>query len=112
MFMTISNAAKAEKFQQDIKVGLERLRGAIRMKVHPRDQTHFLDVVDRIQDAILNKAGEVETIQGQIARTKDSTRRLLRTKPVDMVQLLNELDGIEQEVVQFFQTLAGHQQQG
>lgn len=107
--MNESNAAKADKHQQDIKVGLERLRGAIRMRVHPREQTHFLDVVDRIQEVVLKRAGEVESIQGQIARTKDTTRRVMRSKPVDMVQLLNELDGIEQEVVQFFQALAGKQ---
>jgi hypothetical protein len=105
-----SREAQAAKHQQDIKSGLERLRSAIRTRVHPRDQTHFLDVVDRIQEHVLSRAsGEVEALQGQIARTKDTTRRLLRTKPVDMVQLLNELDGIEQEVVQFFQVLAQKQ---
>lgn len=98
----MANLAKAEQHRQDIKCALERLRGAIRMKVHPRDQGHFMDVVDRIQEFVLKEAGELELIQGQINRTRDSTRRTLRQRPVDMVQLLNELDGIEREVVDFF----------
>ena len=98
----MSNALKEEQFRQDIKAALERLRFAIRSRVPPREQTQFLDVVDRIQEFVLNRVGELEQVQSTIARTKDSTRRSLRSRPVDMVQLLNELDGIEQEVVQFF----------
>ena len=104
----MANAIKEEQFRQDIMAALERLRNAIRMRVPARDQSQFLDVVDRIQEFVLNRAGELETIQGSIARTKDSTRRSLRSKPVDMVQMLNELDGIEQDVVSFFsQVLQG-----
>jgi hypothetical protein len=102
----MSNVIKSEQYKQDIKCALERLRGAIRIKVHPREQAHFLDVVDRIQEFVLKEAGELEQIQGQIARTKDSTRRMLRQKPVDMVQLLNELDGIERDVVEFFSSVS------
>ena len=98
----MANSIKEEQFRQDIKAALERLRNAIRTRVTPRDQSQFLDVVDRIQEFVLNRVGELETIQGSIARTKDTTRRSLRSKPVDMVQMLNELEGIEQEVVAFF----------
>jgi hypothetical protein len=104
----MANAIKEEQFRQDIKAALERLRNAIRTRVTPRDQSQFLDVVDRIQEFVLNRVGELEQIQGSIARTKDTTRRSLRSKPVDMVQMLNELEGIEQEVVTFFsQVLQG-----
>ena len=104
----MANAIKEEQFRQDIKAALERLRSAIRGRVAPRDQWQFLDVVDRIQEFVLNRVGELEAIQGTIARTKDTTRRSLRSRPVDMVQMLNELEGIEQEVVQFFtQVLQG-----
>lgn len=104
--MSIGNVAKAQQHKQDIKSALERLRSGIRMKVHPREQAHFLGVVDQIQEFVMKEAGEVEQIQGQINRTKDTTRRLMRQRPVDMVQLLNELDGLEQDVVQFFTLLA------
>src|SRR5262245_48806825 len=104
--MSESNLAKAERHNQDIKSALERLRSAIRTRVHPRDQAHFLDVVDRIQEFVMKEAGEMDQIQGQIMRTKDTTRRLMRTRPVDMVQLLNELDGIEQDVIEFFTLLS------
>jgi hypothetical protein len=87
----MSNALKAERYRQDLQAALERLRNAIRTRVPPRDQAHFLDVADRIQ--------------ASLRRSKDTTRRLLRTRPVDMVQLLNEIDGLEQEVVQFFTAL-------
>ena len=104
----MANALKEEQFRQDIKSALERLRNAIRTRVAPRDQSQFLDVVDRIQEFVMNRVGELEQVQGSIARTKDTTRRSLRARPVDMVQLLNELEGIEQEVVAFFnQVLEG-----
>jgi hypothetical protein len=104
--MSLDHLAKTAQHKQDIKCALERLRGAVRMKVHPRDQAHFLDVVDRIQEFVLKEAGELEQIQGQINRTRDSTRRTLRQRPVDMVQLLNELDGIERDVVDFFASVS------
>ena len=98
--------ARTIQHKQDIKGALERLRSGIRTRVHPREQAHFLDVVDRIQEFVMKEAGEIDQIQGQITRTKDTTRRLMRARPVDMVQLLNELDGLEQDVVQFFTLLA------
>ena len=98
--------AKTQQHKQDIKSALERLRSGIRTRVHPREQAHFLDVVDRIQEFVMKEAGEIDQIQGQITRTKDTTRRLMRTRPVDMVQLLNELDGLETDVVEFFTLLA------
>lgn len=105
----MANAIKEEQFRQDIKAALERLRNAIRTRVPVRDQTQFLDVVDRIQEFVLNRAGELEQVQSSLQRTKETTRRTLRQKPVDMVQMLNELDGIETEVVSFFsQVLQGN----
>jgi hypothetical protein len=101
--------ARTQQHKQDIKSALERLRSGIRTRVNPREQAHFLDVVDRIQEFVMKEAGEIDQIQGQITRTKDTTRRLMRTRPVDMVQLLNELDGLEQDVVQFFTLLASGQ---
>ena len=98
--------ARSIQHKQDIKSALERLRSGIRTRVHPREQAHFLDVVDRIQEFVMKEAREIDQIQGQITRTKDTTRRLMRSKPVDMVQLLNELDGIEQDVVEFFTLLS------
>ena len=98
--------ARSVQHKQDIKSALERLRSGIRTRVHPREQAHFLDVVDRIQEFVMKEAGEIDQIQGQITRTKDTTRRLMRTRPVDMVQLLNELDGLETDVVEFFTLLA------
>ena len=96
------NLIKAQQQKQDITSALERLRSAIRVKVHPREQAHFLDIVDRIQEFVVKEVGELDQIQGQITRTKDTTRRLMRSKPVDMVQLLNELDGVEKDVIEFF----------
>src|SRR2546427_7234680 len=101
----MANAIREEQFRQDMKAALERLRNGIRTRVHPRDQTQFLDVVDRIQEFVMNRVGELEQVQSSIQRTKDTTRRTMRTRPVDMVQLLNELDGIESEVVSFFTQL-------
>jgi hypothetical protein len=98
------NQAKAESFRRDILASLERLRGAIRMRVHPRDQAQFLDVVDRIQTQITSESSP-ENLTSTIQLSRDTTRRVMRQKPADMVQLLNELDGIEEEVMALFQLL-------
>jgi len=94
--------AQEERFRQDLKAALERLRASIQSRVQPRDHSHFLAVVDRIQEFVTGKGGQLDQVQGDIQRGKDTTRRHLRSRPSDMVQMLNELDGIEQDVVQFF----------
>ena len=99
------SSAKAEAFKHEIRTSLERLRGAIRARVPPREQGSFLDVVDRIQDQVLGGGNSYEQAQSTIQLSRDTTRRMLRTKPTIMVELLNELDGIEKEVTELFQLL-------
>jgi hypothetical protein len=91
------NPAAVEKAKADIKQILERVRGAIRMRVHPRDQTQLLDAVDRIQETCIN-ALDPTAVTTNLQRGRDDTRKVLRTKPVDMVQILNEMDGLETEI--------------
>lgn len=86
-----------ERSKAEIKQILERVRGAIRMRVHPREQSQLLDAVDRIQESCLN-ALDPSSIGTNLIRGKDATRKALRSKPVDMVQILNEMDGLEQEI--------------
>jgi hypothetical protein len=93
-----------ERSKAEIKQILERVRGAIRMRVHPRDQSQLLDAADRIQEACLN-ALDPSAIGTNIQRGKDSARKVLRSRPVDMVQILNELDGLEQEITKLLQIL-------
>jgi hypothetical protein len=91
------NQAGIERQKTEIKSILERVRGAIRTKVHPRDQAQMLDSVDRIQDVVLG-ALDPTSIGTNLLRGKDTARKILRSKPVDMVQILNELDGLETEI--------------
>ncbi len=93
-----------ERSKSEIKQILERVRGAIRMRVHPRDQAQMLDAVDRIQDSCLN-ALDPSSIGTNLQRGKDSARKVLRSKPVDMVQILNEIDGLEQEIGKLMQIM-------
>jgi hypothetical protein len=92
------NTAEIEKAKWDLKQYLERVRGAIRMKAHPRDQTFLLDAVDRIQEDILGPAPDPNKIQGNFMRGKDQTRKSMNKRPADMVQILNEFDGLSDEV--------------
>src|SRR5215510_6704706 len=87
-----------ERAKTDVKQLLERCRGAIRTRVHPRDQAQLLDAIDRIQDTCITNL-DAQALSTNIMRGKDSARKVLRAKPVDMVQILNEIDGIEEEVV-------------
>jgi len=100
------NSAAIEKAKWDIKQCLERVRGAIRMKVHPKDQGHLLDAVDRIQDEVLGAATpDAAKLQGNIIRGKDQARKSLNKRPADMVQILNEIDGISDELNKLFQAM-------
>jgi hypothetical protein len=100
------NAAAIEKAKWDIKQCLERVRGAIRMKVHPKDQGHLLDAVDRIQEEVLGAATpDAGKLQGNIIRGKDQARKSLNKRPADMVQILNEIDGLSDEVNKLLQAM-------
>lgn len=100
------NAAAIEKAKWDLKQYLERVRGAIRMKVHPRDQTVLLDAVDRIQEEVLGPASpDPNKLQGNFMRGKDQTRKSMNKRPADMVQILNEFDGLLDEVNKLLQVI-------
>ena len=95
-----------EKAKWDIKQCLERVRGAIRMKVHPKDQGFLLDAVDRIQEEVLGAAKpDAGKLQGNLIRSKDQARKSLNKRPADMVQILNEIDGLSDEVTKLFQAM-------
>lgn len=91
------NEAAIDRSKSEIKQILERVRGGIRMRVHPRDQAQLLDAVDRIQETVLGTL-DPAAAGTNLLRGKDATRKVLRSRPVDMVQILNELDGLEQEM--------------
>jgi len=97
-----SDPAAIERAKNEIKQLLERVRGAIRTRVHPRDQARLLDDVDRIQDTCLT-ALDPTALTTNIQRGKDSARKVLRAKPVDMVQILNEMDGLDTEIQKLLQ---------
>ncbi len=104
--MSDLNSAKAEQYRYEIRSSLEKLRGAIMARVPPREQGQFLDVVDRIQEQVLGSGGGgYDQVQTSLQLSRDTTRRVMRSKPVVMVELLNELDGIEEEVTALFQLL-------
>lgn len=99
-------SAAVEKAKWDIKQCLERVRGAIRMKVHPKDQGHLLDAVDRIQDEVLGAATpDAGKLQGSFIRGKDQARKSLNKRPADMVQIISEIDGLSDEVAKLLQAI-------
>jgi hypothetical protein len=101
-----NNQANIDKAKWDIKQCIERVRGAIRMKVHPKDQGFLLDAVDRIQEEVLNAAKpDPGKLQGSFIRGKDQARKSLRQRPADMVQILNEIDGLSDEITKLLQEL-------
>lgn len=95
-----------ERRKQEIRAALERLRSVIRTSLEPRDQSKFLNVVDRVQEQILSGNIDLESLSGTFQQTRGQTRRQLRSQPVNMVQLLNAIDGVEQEVIDFFREIS------
>ena len=94
--------AAIEKAKKEIMQLLERCRGAIRTRVHPRDQARLLDDIDRIQETCI-VALDPGALSTNIQRGKDSARKVLRARPVDMVQILNEMEGLDQEIQKLLQ---------
>lgn len=94
-----------EKAKQDILTACERMRAAIRTTVDARDQVKFLTAVDQIASQVAKGEIDMDSLSGHLQQTKGSTRRHLRAQPVTMVQVLNALDGIEQEIIDFFNSL-------
>ena len=101
-----SKASLDEKAKQDILAACERLRAAIRTAVEPKDQSRFMTAVDQIASMVAKGELDMDAITGHIQQSKGHTRRHLRGEPVTMVQLLGALDGIEQEIVDFFNSIA------
>ena len=89
----MSNAGEIERFKNDLKQTLERLRGVVRTKIPARDQSELLDVVERVQESIA--IWDVAGVGSYLLRGKDTTRRVLRGKAVDMVLILNEMETVE-----------------
>ena len=58
----------------------------------------MLDAVDRIQETSSARARPRAPSARTFMRGKDDARKVLRSKPVDMVQILNEIDGLETEI--------------
>jgi len=89
----MSSAGEIERVKNDLKQTLERLRGVVRTKIPARDQTELLDVVERVQESIA--IWDVSGVGSYLLRGKDTTRRVLRGKAVDMVLILNEMETVE-----------------
>jgi hypothetical protein len=100
------NAGEIERARNDIKQTLERLRGTIRMKVLPRDQSELLDVAERVQESIA--IWDVSGIGSYLLRGKDTARRVLRGKAGDMVMILNEMETIETLVNKLIPLMSKH----
>ncbi len=104
--MSSQGNPNVDKAKWDIKQCLERVRGAIRMKVHPKDQGFLLDAIDRIQEEVLNSAKpDAGKLQGNFQRGKDQARKSLNKRPADMVQILNEIDGLSDEIAKLLQEI-------
>jgi hypothetical protein len=102
----MSNAGEIERVKNDIKQTLERLRGVVRTKIPARDQTELLDVVERVQESIA--IWDVSGVGSYLLRGKDTTRRVLRGKAVDMVLILNEMETVETLVGKLVPLMSKH----
>ena len=78
-----ADPAAIERSKLEIKSILERVRGAIRMRVHPRDQTQLLDAVDRIQETCIN-AIDTNAVTTNLQRGRDDTRKVLEGVRADL----------------------------
>ena len=101
-----SDQGAIERFKNDLKQTLERLRGVVRTKIPARDQAELLDVVERVQEAIA--IWDVSGVSSYLLRGKDTTRRVLRGKAVDMVLILNEMETVETLVGKLVPLMSKH----
>jgi hypothetical protein len=96
-----------ERYRQDLKAGLERIRFTVTANVPPRDQWRFLSPIDIIEQNLSRETFDIEAVRREIQQAKGSTRRFLAGRHVTMSEILNSLDGLEQEVMDFFNEVLG-----
>lgn len=104
-FQTVS------QYRDDFKQAIERIRGVVRMRVQAKDHAIYMSVLDQIWDFVQTGKG-VEDVLDRLKVSKDATRRTLREKPVIMVEVLNEIGGIEEELAEFISVLERAKKRG
>lgn len=59
-------------------------------------------MVDSLQEHLSKPRFDIIQVQQDISSTRSTTRRLMQSRPNLLGQLLGSLEGLEQEVVDFF----------
>jgi hypothetical protein len=94
------------EFRKDLASKLEKLRNLIIQRIPSRDLGVFNDVLEQIQSFVMRGSGEFEHLKGRLQYAKDTTRNSLRKKPVAMLELLNQLDDMDDEVLDFVENFS------
>ena len=92
---------RRDRMKMALKTSLEHARGVSRGSVFPKDQSIFLDPIDKIQSMVVQESRDSETNAKKVHLMKDSARRLLRPNPAKMTRILSEFDAIDQGTAEF-----------
>ncbi len=82
---------------------IERLRNGVLLRLPPHEQGFTSTLLDGVQDYVRSGRGNPIDILGSVQRAKDTTRRVLRTRPLQMLEVLHELEGFEEELAGFIE---------
>lgn len=98
-------AEKSGPNRDDVKGAFERFRSAVRESCSPNVQAKLLQAIDLVQQGFMAGRLPLEGAKSGLQQVRSSARRTMRDAPVDMVRLLKAIDGMEDEIVQFFSAL-------
>ncbi len=91
--------------RDDAKAAIERFRAAVRDTCPPALQAKIFMALDQLeQGALAGRLGS-DGMKSGLQQVRANTRRNLRETPTDMVRVLKALDGMEDDVVKFLESL-------
>lgn len=91
--------------RDDVKGAFERFRAAVRDSCKPGVQAKLLQAIDLVEQGFMAGRLPLDGAKASLQQVRGNARRQMRENPIDMVRLLKAIDGMEDEIVQFFTSL-------
>ncbi|MBI4565933.1 MAG: hypothetical protein HY716_14690 [Planctomycetes bacterium] len=107
MTSSAPSGGKGQPVKRDeVKGAFERLRAALRTSCKGSSATRLMQVVDVLEQNFMSgRMAQSDGAKSELQVVKGTVRRLLKDTPNDMVRMLKAIDGLEDDVVKFLESL-------
>jgi hypothetical protein len=95
--------ARISECREGLGRTIERLRNGALLRLPSRDQGFAAAILDRVQAFVQSGKGDALDVLGSVQTAQDAARRSLRSRPVQMLEVLHELEGFEEQLLEFLE---------